>query len=34
MNMVEKILAKASGQESVKPGDVVVAHVDTLLLHD
>lgn len=34
MNMVEKILAKASGQESVKPGDVVVANVDTLLLHD
>ena len=34
MNMVEKILAKASGKKEVKPGDVVVANVDTLLLHD
>jgi 3-isopropylmalate/(R)-2-methylmalate dehydratase large subunit len=34
MNMIEKILAKASGQASVKPGDVVVANVDTQILHD
>lgn len=34
MNMIEKILAKASGRTSVVPGDVVVANVDTLLLHD
>ena len=34
MNMIEKILAKASGRSQVKPGDVVVANVDTLLLHD
>lgn len=34
MNMVEKILARASAQEKVAPGDVVVANVDTLLLHD
>ncbi len=34
MNMIEKILAKASGRESVSPGDVVVANVDTQLMHD
>ena len=34
MNMVEKILAKESGRSSVEPGEVVVANVDTLLLHD
>ncbi|MDR1206367.1 MAG: 3-isopropylmalate dehydratase large subunit [Peptococcaceae bacterium] len=34
MNMIEKILARASGRESVAPGDVVVANVDTELLHD
>lgn len=34
MNMIEKILAKASGRESVAPGDVVVANVDTQLMHD
>lgn len=34
MNMIEKILAKASGKKEVVPGDVVVANVDTLLLHD
>lgn len=34
MNMVEKILAHASSRKSVEPGDVVVANVDTLLLHD
>ncbi len=34
MNMVEKILARASGQREVAPGDVVVADVDTLIMHD
>jgi homoaconitase/3-isopropylmalate dehydratase large subunit len=34
MNLVEKILARASGRGRVSPGEVVVANVDTLLLHD
>ncbi len=34
MNMVEKILAKASNRAQVAPGEVVVANVDTLILHD
>lgn len=34
MNLVEKILARASGREKVSPGEVVVANVDCLLLHD
>jgi homoaconitate hydratase family protein len=34
MNMIEKILAKASGKKHVEPGDVVVANVDRMVLHD
>jgi homoaconitate hydratase family protein len=34
MNMIEKILAKASGGKEVIPGDVVVANVDRMVLHD
>src|SRR5690606_24102153 len=34
MNMVEKILARKSGQKSVAPGDVVLADVDLMLMHD
>lgn len=34
MNLVEKILARASGKESVEPGEVVVAKVDRLIMHD
>ncbi len=34
MNLMEKILAKKSGRAKVTPGEVVVADVDTLLLHD
>jgi homoaconitase/3-isopropylmalate dehydratase large subunit len=34
MNMIEKILARASGRKTVTPGEVVVANVDCLLLHD
>jgi len=34
MNMIEKILARASGRDRVAPGDVVVAKVDRMVLHD
>jgi 3-isopropylmalate/(R)-2-methylmalate dehydratase large subunit len=34
MNMIEKILARASGKKEVVPGDVVVANVDRMVLHD
>lgn len=34
MNMIEKILAKASGRKAVVPGDVVIATVDRMVLHD
>ena len=34
MNMVEKILARKSGQKSVAPGDVVVADIDLMVMHD
>ncbi|HEY7335429.1 MAG TPA: aconitase/3-isopropylmalate dehydratase large subunit family protein [Bryobacteraceae bacterium] len=34
MNMVEKILAKASGKKEVAPGDVVIAKVDLMVMHD
>ena len=34
MNMVEKILAMASGRTQVAPGDVVVTNVDLMVMHD
>src|SRR5579885_1100907 len=34
MNVVEKILANASGRKHVSPGDVVVAQVDLMVMHD
>ena len=34
MNMIEKILARASDREEVHPGEVVFARVDSCLLHD
>ncbi|MBC6461061.1 3-isopropylmalate dehydratase large subunit [Actinomadura sp. HBU206391] len=34
MNLVEKILARAGGRPSVEPGDIVVAEVDRLIMHD
>lgn len=34
MNLIEKILARASGKPAVAPGDVVVAEVDTVIFHD
>jgi homoaconitate hydratase family protein len=32
--MIEKILAKGSGKKEVRPGDVVVAKVDLMVMHD
>lgn len=34
MNVIEKILASSSGRDRVAPGDVVVAKVDRMVLHD
>ena len=34
MNTIEKILAQASGRREVRPGDVVVANVDRMVMHD
>ncbi|HEY4212246.1 MAG TPA: homoaconitate hydratase family protein [Steroidobacteraceae bacterium] len=34
MNVIEKILAKKSGQRAVSPGDVVVCEVDLMVMHD
>jgi 3-isopropylmalate/(R)-2-methylmalate dehydratase large subunit len=34
MNMIEKILAKASGKKEVVPGEVVIANVDLMVMHD
>ena len=34
MTAIEKILAKNSGQELVKPGDLVVVKVGTAVLYD
>ena len=34
MNLMEKILARASGKDTVTPGEVVFADVDRLIYHD
>ena len=34
MNIVETILARASGKTSVSPDDVVFANVDKVMVHD
>lgn len=34
MTLVERIIARACGRNSVEPGDIVVADVDRLILHD
>ncbi|MFB9836566.1 3-isopropylmalate dehydratase large subunit [Actinoallomurus acaciae] len=34
MNLVEKILARASGRPQVRPGEIVIAKVDRLIMHD
>ena len=34
MNITEKILAKASGKQTVSPGEIVDANVDVIMVHD
>src|SRR5262245_12553086 len=34
MNMIEKILARASGRKEVTPGEVVIANVNLMVMHD
>jgi homoaconitate hydratase family protein len=34
VNVIEKILAKASGNKEARPGDVVVANIDLMVMHD
>ena len=34
MTLAEKILAKASGNTQVSPGDIVMAKVETAMVHD
>src|SRR5215471_11974525 len=34
MNMIEKILAGASNRKEVEPGEVVIAKVDRMVMHD
>ena len=34
MNITEKILARASGQTTVSPDDIVFAKVDKVMVHD
>ena len=34
MNIVEKILARASDKQEVSPGDIVEASIDTAMIHD
>lgn len=34
MNMIEKILARGSARDAVAPGEVVVARVDLMVMHD
>jgi 3-isopropylmalate/(R)-2-methylmalate dehydratase large subunit len=34
MNIVEKILARASGRDKVSPEDVIIANVDKAMIHD
>ena len=34
MNMTEKILARASGKESAKPGEMILARADFAMGHE
>lgn len=34
MNLAEKIISRASGRQSVTPGEIVVARVDLAMIHD
>ncbi len=34
MNLIESILARASGKRRVQPGEIVIAEVDRMIMHD
>jgi 3-isopropylmalate/(R)-2-methylmalate dehydratase large subunit len=34
VNLIESILARASGRKRVEPGDIVIAEVDRMIMHD
>ena len=34
MTLAERILARAAGRDRVEPGEIVVADIDRLILHD
>jgi len=34
VNLIESILARASGKKEVQPGDIVIAEVDRMIMHD
>lgn len=34
MNLIESILARASGRRQVQPGEIVIAEVDRMIMHD
>jgi 3-isopropylmalate/(R)-2-methylmalate dehydratase large subunit len=34
MNIIEKILANASGKQQVSPGEIIEANIDTAMIHD
>ena len=34
MNITEKILARASGKDKVKPGEIIEAAVDLAMIHE
>jgi 3-isopropylmalate/(R)-2-methylmalate dehydratase large subunit len=34
VNLIESILARASGKKQVQPGDIVIAEVDRMIMHD
>ena len=34
LTLAEKIIAKASGRDSVTPGEIVTCHVDLAMMHD
>ena len=34
MNIIEKILANASGKQQVSPGEIIEANIDAAMMHD
>ena len=34
MNILEKILANASGKQQVSPGEIIEANIDAAMMHD